>query len=269
MHVPERGSPAPFFFRRGPWGCLLLHGFPASPAEMRPLGDYLAKRDITVLAPLLPGFGTVPEDLLGVCWQDWAAAAEAGLHRLRHNCGTVFVCGLSMGGALSLYLASRLPLAGVAALAPAIRIRDRRFEWLHWVSAFRSWIEPSLGPDDLADPQARAMGWHYRRRPTRAAAQLLDLVRATRRSLKQIHVPTLIVQSPRDSTLEAAGARWAYGQIPAADKSLVWLERSGHNIALDAEREQVFEQVHRFIVRLAKTAPDESSTVSRETSPAD
>jgi len=217
---------------------------------MRPLGDYLAERDISVFAPLLPGFGTIPEDLWGVHWRDWVAAAEAGLHRLQHNCRTLFVCGLSMGGALALYLAAHLEIAGVAALAPAIRHHDRRFEWLPWIASFRPWMRPQPGPDDLADPQARALSWHYRRYPTWAAGQVSHLVRAARRSLRQIQVPVLIVQSPRDSQFTPEGARWAYEQIPAEDKTLIWLERSGHNIAIDVEREKVFAQVHGLITRV-------------------
>ena len=61
----------------------------------------------------------------------------------------------------------------------------------------------------------------------------------------------LIVQSLRDSQFTPEGARWAYEQIPAEDKTLVWLERSGHNIAIDVEREEVFAQVHGLITRVA------------------
>jgi carboxylesterase len=254
MRVLERGNPAPFSFQRGTTGCLLLHGFPGAPAEMRLLGEYLAARQITVHAPVLPGMGTVPEDLRGVSWRDWVATAEEALSALGKSCPTVFLCGLSMGGALSLYLAARHPVRGVAALAPAIRLRDRRLEWawlLHWL---QPWVEPSDAPDDLADPGARALTWHYQRYPSSAGVQMVGLVRATRRSLSQVRCPVLVVQGPRDAPLHPEGARWAVEQMAADDKTLVWLERSGHNIAVDAEREEVFGHVYRFITRLAGVA---------------
>jgi len=255
LHVLERGNPAPFTFPRGPIGCLLIHGLPGSPAEMRLLGEYLAARDITVRAPVLPGMGTVPEDLYGVGWRDWVAACEESLALLRKDCAAVFLCGLSMGGALALYLAARHAPAGVAALAPAVRPRDRRFEWMPLLYWLVPWIGPSTAPDDLADPQARALTWHYHRYPSSTAVQLWRLIRAARRGLEQIHCPTLIVQGPRDWALEPEGARWAYEQIPAADKTLVWLERSGHNIAVDAERETVFDHVYRLIERVGGPRP--------------
>ncbi len=251
MRVVERGNPAPFSHQRGLVGCLLVHGFPGTPAEMRPLGEYLAARDVSVAALLLPGMGTVPEDLAGVHWGDWVAAAAAGLEQLRTGCSAVFLCGLSMGGALCLYLAGRLPVAGVAALSPAIRTRDRRLGLAPLLALLHPWVEPDDKPDDLADPHNRALTWHYRRYPAAAVGQVSRLVRAARRSLGRIHCPVLIVQSPRDGMLNPAGAQWAHERIPAEDKSLVWLQRSGHNIAVDAEREEVFAHVYRFIARVS------------------
>lgn len=249
MRVLERGDPRPFSLPGGPTGCLLLHGLPGSPAEMRLLGEYLAARNICVHVPLLPGMGTVPEDLGRVSWRDWVSTAEQALAGLRGSCDKLYVAGLSMGGALALLLGASQPLAGVAALAPAIRMRDRRFRWVPLLYRLHPWIEPNHAEDDLADPAARALTWHCQRYPSVAAAQLFHLVRATRRSLPEVRCPVLIVQSPWDSLLDPAGAGWAIEQIGASDKELVRLERSGHNIAVDAEREQVFAQVYRFVAR--------------------
>ncbi len=252
MRVLERGNPSPFSFQRGDVGCLLLHGFPGAPAEMRPLGEYLAARDVTTAAPLLPGMGTVPEDLLRVTWRAWVGAAETALGQLAEKCRAVFVCGLSMGGALALYLAAQRPVAGVAALAPAILPSDRRMAIAGLVRPFMPWVGPSNAPDDLADPSARALTWHYLRYPTASVLQVRRLIGAARRALPLVRCPILVIQSPRDGTLDPAGAQWAYERIAATDKTLVWLERSGHNIAVDAEREQVFDLVYRFIDRLTK-----------------
>jgi len=250
MSILERGKPSPFTYLRGPVGCLLIHGFPGTPAEMRPLGEYLAGRGYSVMAPLLPGFGTVPEDLRGVRWYDWPAAAEAAYVRLSRRCRAVVICGLSMGGAIALYLAPRLPVAGIVAMAPALRMRDRRFELTHLLRWGIPWVEPGNAPDDLADPRNRALTWHYRRYPSVALGELLNMVRAARRALPRVQVPVLIFQSPRDGLLDPEGARWAYGRIPATDKELVWLQRSGHNIAVDVEREEIFGRIADFVDRV-------------------
>ena len=251
MSNRERGDPSPFFLRQGPVGCLLLHGFPGSPAEMRGLGEFLAARDVTVLAPLLPGMGTVPEALFGVTWRDWVRSAEGALEELRRHCDRRFVAGLSLGGLLTLYLAARHPLSGAVALAPAIRVRDWRFRFAHLMRGSRRWIEPDPERDDLADLAGRRLTWHYARYPACSVSQVLSLVQETKRSLHRVRCPTLIIQSWRDGTLVPEGARWAYERIPATGKRLVWLERSGHNVLVDLERERVFQEVWHFLSSLA------------------
>ena len=63
MPTPSDLDPSEFVLTAGPIGVLLIHGFPGSPVEMRLIGEYLNEREMTVLAPLLPGHGTTPEDL--------------------------------------------------------------------------------------------------------------------------------------------------------------------------------------------------------------
>lgn len=38
----------PFYFPGGQIGCLLIHGFSGTPAEMLPLGDYLAGQGLNI-----------------------------------------------------------------------------------------------------------------------------------------------------------------------------------------------------------------------------
>lgn len=48
----------PFTLGEGAGAALLIHGFPGTPAEVRPLAQALSERGWKVRAPLLPGFGT-------------------------------------------------------------------------------------------------------------------------------------------------------------------------------------------------------------------
>jgi carboxylesterase len=66
-------------------GCLLVRRFTGYPAEMRPHADCLGTRSYHCLVPLLPGHGTIVEDLHRVRWQQWAQPAEAGLVKLRRH----------------------------------------------------------------------------------------------------------------------------------------------------------------------------------------
>ena len=53
---------------------LLLHGFPGTPAELRPLGQALAFAGVRAQAPLLPGFGPAMQRLGDVGAREWLAA---------------------------------------------------------------------------------------------------------------------------------------------------------------------------------------------------
>ena len=94
----------------GPHGALALHGFTGNPNSMRGVAEALAGAGFAVELPRLPGHGTDIEDMLDTTFADWSAAAEAALERLRARLGDggrIVVAGLSMGGLLTVWLATR------------------------------------------------------------------------------------------------------------------------------------------------------------------
>jgi len=252
MFVAGGADPAPFEAWRGEIGCLLLHGFPGSPSEMRELGQYLADRDVSVIAPLLPGMGKEPAALHGVRWEDWLRAAAKHLRRLQEHCAYTFVGGLSMGGALALYLAAEVPTAGLVAICPAILLRNRFAALLPIAQHFLHWVE--LGEDkDLRDPTAPQRQFYYTRVPAAAAAQVYRLTKAAWKVAPSVRVPTLIVQSRHDGSLRSEGASALFARLGTEDKHTLWLERSGHNALIDVERETVFREAYAFITARARS----------------
>src|SRR5579863_756488 len=111
----------PFSASNGPNGVLVLHGFTGNPGSMRSLAEAFADAGFSVDLPLLPGHGTSVEDMLQTSWDDWSSAAEAAYESLAARCDRTLVAGLSMGGTLSLWLASRHPeLGGVVVVNPLV-----------------------------------------------------------------------------------------------------------------------------------------------------
>ncbi len=246
-------DPSPFAFEGGPVGCLLIHGFTGAPPEMRPMGEYLASKGLTVCGVRLAGHGTVPEDLLHVRWQDWAASVREGWEWLRGRCRRVFAGGLSLGGLLALDLAAQEPVEGLILLAPGLIARDWRARLLPVARFFLTWDEPKPGAQgaDLTDPEAWNRIWCYERRPVAAAYEVLKLQRRVRRLLPRITCPTLIFQGVRDLAVVPRGAQVIYDTIASARKELVWLENSGHCLTVDSEREEVWKRSWEFIQEIA------------------
>jgi carboxylesterase len=234
-----------FFWRAGKTGVLLIHGFIATTASMRLLGEYLHAREYTVLAPLLPGHGTTPADLNRQRWRDWTNAVARAYHELAAQCEAVFVCGSSMGGVLALYLASEQPVAGVCVYAPAILGSPSRVLVAHTLALFMPYLKNPPAP-----PGAVGERWSgYAVTPLRAVAQLSELQRATRARLSRIHQPLMVIQGRRDRVIDPRCGAVILAETNAARKELHWMENSGHTLPLDEEWGRVAELTVAFMQR--------------------
>jgi len=146
------------FFWRGQSGCaaLLVHGFPGTPAEMRPLGQVLHSLDWTVQGLLLPGFGPQFSQLTRYCQQDWRAAVQTALTNLQREHATVLLIGNSMGAALALQVAAVQPPSALLLFAPFWRSANWLLDAAFPVARrFLRQVRP-FHKADFADSQFRA-----------------------------------------------------------------------------------------------------------------
>ena len=122
----------PYFFAGSNTGCLLLHGFSSTPAELRVIGEALAQSNYTTKGILLAGHGTKPEDLLGVTYENWIDSAQEGINELKKSCNRIVVIGHSMGGLLALQMAARNKISAVITIAAALKPTNRKIKiaWL-------------------------------------------------------------------------------------------------------------------------------------------
>ena len=106
-------------------GVLLVHGFSGTPFEVRPLGEALWRAGYTVYAPRLAGHGTTAQDLAASTFHDWRRTVSDAFDRLRTEVDRICVCGLSLGGLLTLDLA-RERGAEIAAIQVLAAPREAR-----------------------------------------------------------------------------------------------------------------------------------------------
>lgn len=237
----------PFFFRGGPVGCLLIHGGTGSPPEMRPMGEYLADKGLTVCGVRLAGHGTTPEDLARTTWRDLVASAEEGLHQLQEGCQQVFVAGLSMGGLLTLHLAAHHPVAGAIVLSAPAYLQHWQVKFLPLIKHLIKWHD-STGELDLTDPSAADKLFFYRRVPIVFGEQVNCLLQEVRRNLSRVTAPVLIMQGRCDRTIPADSAQILFDGLGTKDKEIVWWPNSGHAMTVDSEREAVWARTYAFIL---------------------
>jgi carboxylesterase len=255
MPQPANISPSAYAADRGQIGALIIHGYGGSAAETRPMGQYLAERGVTVRCPLLAGHGTSPEDLRGIRWQDWADQVQTAFEELQARCDRLFVAGLSMGSLLSLWLAINHPeIAGLVIMAPAVAVKNR-FLWLTPILRYLISTAPPglLEEEALGDPEAIHRLWCYDEQSVWGAGELYFLQRWVRKNLAAIQHPLLIYQGRLDNTLAPEAAQIVYDVVSSAQKELVWLERSGHNLLVDGEREAVWAQSYNWMMGQGET----------------
>jgi carboxylesterase len=254
----------PFFARRGPIGCLLIHGFSGNPAELRPLAEHLVSHGYTVAVPLLPGHGPTPAGNGRATWHEWRRAVEETHDALTGICGSVVLIGYSMGGALALLDATRRAPAGLVLISVPTFVGDWRTRLLPIIKYVVRWwyplaqadfADPALrerilrdAPDaDLQDPRVREEIRRSVRIPTFAIDQFFRLLRHARRLPPSIIAPALVVHGRLDSVALPICAEEIYRRLASPSKELKWFEASGHQLFMEPEGAAAIAHIHCWL----------------------
>lgn len=237
----------PFYSPGNDIGCLLLHGFTATPNEVRELGQYLAEQGYTVLGPRLAHHASVPDDMRRSRFHDWYLSALDGWHLLHSHCRHIVLVGMSMGGTTALLLAARQPVSGVVSMsAPIYMPPDFRLRILRLYALVRPFL-----PKPWWDESQRAS--RYDVTPTRALHELREYVQETERTLPRIAAPALLMHSLADDTVAPDNMERIYRALGSEQKEMVWWEDAGHVMTEDEKYQQVvFERVAAFVAQVTE-----------------
>lgn len=228
---------------------LLIHGFTGTHFEMVPLAEFLEKQGYATKNITLPGHETSIEDLIKSKWTDWIKYAQTQLDILKEKYERVYVCGLSMGAAITLVLGARnSDLAGIIPMAAPYKSPDWR---MYFIAAFPflSLIYPKHKTREKGWVDLESLSTHksYGYYPIRSIKQLYKLLREVKRSVPKIEVPILIIQSKKDPGVPSNHAEYIYNKVNSTDKTLVWIDKGGHVIPKDAGRYQLFEEIKNWM----------------------
>jgi carboxylesterase len=206
---------ADFLIECGAPAALLIHGFPGTPAEMRPLASTLNDAGWTTRGLLLPGFGAQIDSLFQRKSQDWIDAAVEALRSLQASHQPVVLIGYSMGAAIAIHAAARLKPDRLILLAPFWQLGTRGQRAIFRLTKpvvrhlrpfsranfadprLHRFLGQFLQDADLADPEVQQM---IRRTkvPVDLFEQVYTLGQQAYHLAAQIDRPTLILQGRRD-----------------------------------------------------------------------
>lgn len=246
MTAPVMPGAEPFSADGGPHGALVLHGFTGNPSSVKGLAQSLAGEGFAVECPRLPGHGTAMDDMLDTTWADWSGAAEAAFERLRSRLGDggrIVVAGLSMGGALTVWLATRHPdVAGIACINPLAEGPGELRGLVEAAVADGVEVFPGIGSDIAAPGVAESA---YEGTPLRPLLSLFDAIESFQAGLAGITCPLLLLSSPDDHVVPPSNSEHLAAAV-SGPVERVSLDRSYHVATLDHDKDLIRERVVAF-----------------------
>ncbi len=238
----------PFSAEGSEIGVLALHGFTGSPSSMRGFAQTMAAAGYSVELPLLSGHGTHINDMQTTTWADWTADTMRAYEKLAARTDKVVVAGLSMGGALTVWLATQVAdLAGIIAINAVVKEMDPAIVTLvkDTLAAGES-VFPALG-SDIAKPDVAEVA--YDGTPLAQLLSLFSGISAMQPDIPKISCPVLILNSTQDHVVEPENSDFL-ASVVAGPVERVTYERSYHVITQDYDAEAVFEKSADFVAKV-------------------
>jgi len=225
-------------------GILVIHGITSTTSSMKYLAKQFADVGYNVELPKLAGHGTKWQDMNSIKYTDWIDDLKKALTKLQKRCSKIFLCGLSLGGGLALFMAGKHPeLSGVILINHAAKFTGPKF-W--FVPILRKFIKsvPAVA-SDIKDPNFKEIA--YDRTPTNGVYEMLKMLKEMQKMLPDISQAILIFKSKEDHIVPKLSVTYTIKNIGSKDKELIWLENSYHVAPLDYDKELIVKKSIEFI----------------------
>ncbi|MCU0496055.1 MAG: alpha/beta fold hydrolase [Anaerolineae bacterium] len=227
-----------FLLAGGDPAAVLVHGFPGTPLEMRPIGESLHRLGWTTHGVLLPGFGAEINTLNERRQNEWIDAILRALEGLRSTHRPVILIGHSMGGALAIEVATRFPVDRLILLAPFYKLEHvlwMMLPMLKWVIPqfkpfrlmkpdfrdpnFRNGVLNMMPELDLDDPTTQSAIQDFAI-PVKMIEQIRIAGQNAYRHAPLVKAPTLIIQGERDELVRPAVTNALRGRFTVPTTSI-------------------------------------------------
>lgn len=243
----------PLFIKGNEHGCLLLHGAGGGTTwDLKEFASILHnKTEMTVWLPALKGFGTTPEDLYEVTFNDWLTDSIEGIQRLRKVCEHICIVGHSMGGLLALILSAELEdIDAIVTWAAPLGIRNRL---LHILPAIMKIpllrrVVPERVPTPVPD-WLREQGWvGYDWIPTSLGFIAIEGLKRLRKCLEDVTCPAFLIQGSVDQSISKDSAKKIYNKISSEEKEIWIIEGADHPIMNElGYKDELFSRTISFL----------------------
>lgn len=239
--------PKPFTFERGKRAVLFLHGFTGNSSDCRMVARHLEKQGYTCHGIQYKGHGVPPEELVHTGPEDWWQDVMEGYNFLKvkgHN--EIAVVGLSLGGVFSLKLGYTEKIKGIVTMCAPMYLKSEEIMYQGVLEYAREYKRrEGKSPEVIEQEMAE-----FQKMPMNTLKALQGLIAEVRENVDMIYAPTFVVQARHDKMINTDSANIIYNEIESPVKEIKWYEESGHVITFDTEKEQLHEDVYRFLESL-------------------
>ena len=237
-------------------GIVLIHGYLASPAEVRSLARHLQRRGYWVYAPRLPGHGTAPGDLATRDYQEWINAVETGYALMKTICDRVVLGGFSAGASLAFDLAARSnSVAGVFAIGPPLHLQDYTTDFMPAIDVWKRLVKKLRGSDTQQFFQFITTNPHitYRQNPYTGIREVGRLLEGVIERLAEVTAPALVIQVENDPSIDRQSAYNVFDRLGSSAKQLNQIDLHHHGHAGGGNHYHLHLAISRFINDLCRS----------------
>jgi len=230
---------------------LLIHGFSSSPGEFRYLSNFLNKRGFAVVAPLLSGHGTSPENLTIVKKEMWIRDCEMEVKKLEEKYDEIILVGNSMGGSLSLIISNcSKKIKGVVVIStPMIyNLKNRFFNLIFPIMHRIKFRQKKKYGRKFKERVGKERIDAYNSVPLKGVLQLVKVIKFAKKNLKKVEKPILICQARDDEAMDSGSAKYIYENVSSENKKIFLVEDSIHMVLLDPLRNDLLNnEILKFV----------------------
>ncbi len=229
---------------------LLIHGYTGSPTDFNGLPAFLNKTlGASVYVPLLPGHGTVVEDLVGLNKNHFLQKVERELESLLSKHKKVIVGGHSFGGQLALHLGSRYPVHGVVVTAapvkPAILLTIPGLYEIYKFLFRKKFFKKSHSKEQLR-ARRDANSFSYDSMPAYGLRLILDMNKDLKKILKNTTSPLLSFYVKKDGVADAESGEEIEKLISSKEKRTHIVDSLEHGVFFTDDAPQIYQEVVEF-----------------------
>ena len=222
---------------------LLIHGGGDTPQVLEGMAKYLHDHGYSVRVPLLAAHGRSLSALRKASADEWLRDARREFDDLAAANKTVYLVGLSIGGALSVQLAAdNERIKAMVLVVPYLEMPPlvlRLAKWSSIMSVFAPYVS-SMAGGSIRDraAAARALG-HGLVTPALLRAFHQTVVQANQ-ALSRVKPPTLVIHSRSDNRIPVEAAQRGFERLGAKEKQLEFVGGAAHVLTVDFGHERVF-----------------------------